>query len=141
MTDDLAVPVPGPQHWTWGPSRRGFGGYGGTCTHGPATFAVTASQRHDDRWELHATCAVAGVTTATQSWEAETLACTPDGIVAEVAARDVLHQLARTSRARVAEAARLLEEFNALARANAAGPGKPPADDQAPDGAGSPGDL
>ncbi|ATY17169.1 hypothetical protein CU254_42085 (plasmid) [Amycolatopsis sp. AA4] len=81
------------------------------------------------------------MTTATQNWEAESLASTPDGIVAEVAARDVLRQLARTTRARVAEAARLLEEFDVLARADAAGPAAPPAGEQAPDGTGSPRDL
>ncbi|MET9263700.1 hypothetical protein [Amycolatopsis sp. NPDC004079] len=141
MTGDVVVPVPGPQHWTWGPSRRGFGGYGGTCTHGPTRFAVTANQRHDDRWELHATCSVAEVTTATQSWEAERLTCTPDGILAEVAARDVLSQLARTTRARIAEAARLLDEFDVLARADAGCPSAPPSIDSAPGGPDDPRDM
>jgi hypothetical protein len=117
MTDASAVPVPNPQRWTWGPSRKGFGGYGGTCTHGPMTFVVTANQRHDNAWELHAACTIAGVKTATQSWEAESMSCTPDGIVAEIAGRDVLRQLAETTRAQIAEAARLLEEFDVLARA------------------------
>jgi hypothetical protein len=57
------------------------------------------------------------VTTAKHSWEAEILSCTPDGILTEVAARDVLSQLAETSRQRIVEAAQLLEEFDVISRA------------------------
>ncbi|ATY16972.1 hypothetical protein CU254_40995 (plasmid) [Amycolatopsis sp. AA4] len=113
------LPVPGPACWTWGPSRKGLGGYGGTCTHGPMTFAVTVNRRYDNGWELQAACTLAGVKTATQSWKADSLSCTPDGIVSEVAGRDVLRQLAGTTRARIADAARLLEEFDVLRRAGA----------------------
>ncbi|MBN9747763.1 hypothetical protein DMP23_42875 [Amycolatopsis sp. A1MSW2902] len=116
MTDSVVVPVPGPQQWTWGPSRTGLGGYGGTCAVGPLAFAVSATRRHGDSWDLKATSTVVGAAMASSSWESDDLACTPDGIVAELAARDVLRQLVATTRRRVAEAARFLEEFDALAQ-------------------------
>ncbi|GAA1027199.1 MULTISPECIES: hypothetical protein [Amycolatopsis] len=42
---------------------------------------------------------------ATQSWETDGLLCTPEGIVAELSDRDVLRQLADTTRKKVADPA------------------------------------
>jgi hypothetical protein len=117
MTEASTMPIPAPAHWTWGPSRKGFGGYVGICTVGPLTFTITVNQCYSDGWELQATSTLAAVKMASHRWEVESLACTPDGIIAEVTKRDVLRQLAETTRRRVAEAARLLEEFDVLTRA------------------------
>jgi hypothetical protein len=57
------------------------------------------------------------MTTASHSWETDTLSCTPDGITTETAHRDVLTQLTDTTRHRLAQAARLLEEFDVISRA------------------------
>lgn len=113
------LPAPASEDWRWAPERGGFGSYAGTCTVGPFTFTVSAKEQFGSHsgWELHGSVKLAGVTMATHSWEADTLACTPDGILAEVAARDVLSQLAVTSRRRVAEAAQQLEEFDLISRA------------------------
>lgn len=54
---------------------------------------------------------------ASHSWESDTLSCTPDGILAEIGDRGVFGQLAETTRRRVAEAARLLDEFDVVSRA------------------------
>lgn len=117
MAEANPLPAPAPTGWIWGPERKGFGGYCGTCTIGPFTFTISVRQRFDNGWELHATATLAAVTMASHSWEADTLSCTPDGIIAEVAKRDVLSQLTETTRRQVAEAARLLEEFDVISRA------------------------
>jgi hypothetical protein len=54
--------------------------------------------------------------TTSHSWETDTLSCTPDGITAEAVQRDVLTQLIDTTRHRVAQAARLLEQFAVISR-------------------------
>lgn len=117
MAEASPLRTPAPADWMWGPERKGFGGYAGTCTVGPFTFTVGVRQRFDNGWELHATVTLAAVTMASHSWEADTLSCTPDGIIAEVAKRDVLSQLTETTRRRAAEATRLLEEFDVISRA------------------------
>lgn len=116
-TSPLAAPV--AHDWTWAPERGGFGGYAGTCVIGPFTFTVSAKQQFGASagWELRGNVMLAGVTMASHSWESDTLSCTPDGIVAEVGERGVLGQLAETTRRRVAEAARLLDEFDVISRA------------------------
>jgi hypothetical protein len=117
MAEVGPTPVPAAGDWMWGPERTGFGGYAGTCVIGPFTFAVTAKRRFGEGWELRGTVKLAGVKMASHSWEADALSCTPDGIVAEVANRDVLSQLIESTRRRVADAARLLEEFDVISRA------------------------
>lgn len=78
---------------------------------------LAISARSFDGWDLQVTCTLAGVKLATQSWETDRLLCTPEGIVAELSDRDVLHQLTDTTRKKVADATRLLEEFDVLNRA------------------------
>lgn len=130
MTSDASpVLIPPSADWTWGVEQRGFGGYAGRCTVGPFTFTVSAKPRFQEGWELHATVTLAGMRMATYSWEAENMACTPDGITAEVAKRDVPRQLAQTARRRVADAARLLEEYDVLSRACCDDPRDEPGDD------------
>jgi hypothetical protein len=117
MAEAAAVPTPAAAEWTWGPERAGFGGYAGTCAIGPFTVTVSVKQRFGDGWELRGTVRIAGMKTASHSWETDALSCTPDGIIAEVATRDVVSQLIETTRRRVANAARLLEEFDVISRA------------------------
>jgi hypothetical protein len=119
MAETGLLPMPAAGYWMWAPERGGFGGYAGTCTVGPFTFTVSASQRFgaNASWELRARVTLAGVTTAKHSWEADTLSCTPDGILTEIAARDVLNQLAENSRRWVVKGAQLLHEFDGISRA------------------------
>ncbi len=52
MAEASPLPVPAITNWIWGPERRGFGGYSGTCTVGPFTFTVNVKQRFGEGWEL-----------------------------------------------------------------------------------------
>lgn len=124
MTSDASSAlIPAPADWSWGPEQRGFGGYAGRCTVGPFTFTVSAKPRFQEGWELNATVMLAQVRMATHSWEAESMACTPEGITAEVTKRDIPRQLTEAARRRVADAARLLEEYDVLSRACSADSG------------------
>jgi hypothetical protein len=131
-SDAIPALIPAPSDWTWGPEQRGFGGYAGRCTVGPFTFTVSAKPRFQEGWELHASVTLAQVRMATYSWEAESMPCTPDGITAEVAKRDVARQLTQTARRRVADAARLLEEYDVLSRACRQDPSDGPGDEPGP---------
>ena len=119
MPETTPLPTPADGDWSWAPERAGFGGYAGTCTIGPFTFTVTAKQRFaaSAGWELHGNVKLVGVSIASHTWETDSLSCTPDGILAEIGRRDVLYQLADAARRQVAEAARLLEEFDLISRA------------------------
>lgn len=117
MTEAGPLRTPSAGQWTWGPERLGFGGYAGTCAIGPFEVKVSAKERHDDRWELCGDVKLAEVRTAWLTWEVDSLSCTPEGILAEIANRDVLSQLVETTRRRLGEATRLIEEFDVIARA------------------------